>query len=352
VTSEDVAPPPRQHSMDNVMPFEEHASHVDERFSETRARCRNAVLSRQGLHHLAHYTDCVYDFALDVLNDLQFQTGWMSSSVDRRRNECQRIGRDLSGVVCEVDSTLQYVRTGALIRTVLQGAKGSMYCDRIVPNQYLVGLNLASATLPMVGVAPSELEDAKTADIALVKLVTGFRKRLSLGSENPGGWLSAKPSGKGLSSGQAEPDSHYSCGQLHLEGDPSDQLVDLCGAEVDCLDLHYVAYVRDGEKIFSLDHLGHEQLRHFFIQMSVENRRRFYHDFCQQFPLLAGRLGRIVGSVIGNKLERVVLDVEQGALYSYRIRTAEFLVGVTIDQSQVAEADDKMARLAQRIRER
>lgn len=351
MTSGDVAPPPRQRRMGNPMPFEELASHVDKRFSETIARCRDTILSRQELHHLAHYTDYVYDFALDVLDDPQFQTSWMSSSVDRRRNEYQRIGRDLSGVVSEVDGTLRYVRTGALIRTVLQGVRGSMYCDRIVPNQYLVGLNLASATLPMVGEVPSELEDAKAADIALAKLVTGLRERLSLGSENPGGWLSTKPSGKGLSSGQAELASPYFCGQPHFEGDPSDQLVDLCRAEVDCLDLHYVAYVRDGEAIFSIDHLGHERLRPFFIQMSVGDRRRFYHDFCQQFPLLAGRLGRIVGSAIGSKLERVVLDVEQGAFYSYRIRTAEFLVGVTIDQSQVAAADDKVARLAQRIRE-
>jgi hypothetical protein len=41
-----------------------------------------------------------------------------------------------------------------------------------------------------------------------------------------------------------------------------------------------------------------------------------------------------------------VLDVEQGAIYYYRIRPAEYLVGVTIIQRKVAEADRKIAEIS------
>lgn len=356
MTSSDAALPPGPDGVARPALVEWHASHVDGRFSEQRDRCRDAILSRQGLHHLAHYTDCVCDFTLDVLEDSLFHPGWLPSSLDQWRNNCQRIGCDLSAVVGEVDDTLQQVRTGALIRTLLQGARGSFYCDRVVPNQYLIGLNIASSTLPVAGGAQPWIDAAKTADIALTHLVTGLRKRLSLGPENPGGWLtwlSAKPSDENRPHRQAER-ARFDAGHSlpHIEGDQDNRWVDLCRAEVDHGDLHYVAYCRDGEVLFSIDQLGHDRLMSFYTQISVEARRNFYHDFCRQFPLLVGRLGRIVGPVIGSRLERVVLDVEQGALYSYRIGTAEYLVGVTIDQSQVPAADDKMARLAQRIRER
>lgn len=346
MTSGNAAPLPPGRRVTGWELFEWHASHADERFSETRDRCRDAILGGKALHYLALHTGCVTDFTVDVLNDSQF-TDWISGSPDSRRSVCQRAGRDLSGIVIDVDDRLEYVRTGALIRTVVQGARGSMYCNSVVPGQYLTGHCFTST----VENSPLELCDGKVADITLAQLVTGLRKRLSLGSQNPGGWLTFRPSGEDLASGKSIVVPPDVCGQPHIEKKQDDQRIDVCAAEVDCRDLHYVAYCRDGEVIFSVDHLGHKRLNSFYTQINVEDRRRFYHDFCQQFPLLVGRLGRIAGPLVGSRPERVVLDVEQGALYSYRIRTAEYLVGVTINQHQVAAVDDKLARLARRMKE-
>lgn len=326
--------------------FEWHASHADERFSETSDRCRDAILSGNALHYLAHHTGSVCDFTVDVLGDSRF-TDWISGSPDSRRSACQRAGRDLSGVVIDVDDRLQYVRTGALIRTFMQGTRGSMYCNRVVPGQYVTGHSFISAAKD----SPLELCDGKAADITLSRLVTGLRERLSLGSQNPGGWLTFRPSSEDLVSGKTILAPAFSHDQPHIEKKRDDPWIDVCAAEVDCRDLHYVAYCRDGEVVFSVDQLGHKRLNSFYTQIGVEDRRIFYRDFCKQFPLLVARLGRLAGPLTGSRLERVVLDVEQGALYSYRLRTAEYLVGVTINQNQVAVVDDKMARLALRMKE-
>jgi len=36
----------------------------------------------------------------------------------------------------------------------------------------------------------------------------------------------------------------------------------------------------------------------------------------------------------------------RGALYYYRVKFGEYLVGVTLDQSRVSHADEKLAQLA------
>jgi hypothetical protein len=96
----------------------------------------------------------------------------------------------------------------------------------------------------------------------------------------------------------------------------------------------------------SVDQLDHPQLGPYFQEISVTERRLFYQNVCRQFPITVRKLGRMASSVTGSKVERVVLDVEQGAIYYYRISPGEYLVGVTIDQRQVAQADDKIAEIA------
>jgi hypothetical protein len=46
-------------------------------------------------------------------------------------------------------------------------------------------------------------------------------------------------------------------------------------------------------------------------------------------------------------LIRVVLDVQRGALYYFRIDARRFLIGVTVDQSVVLKADAAMVQLTQ-----
>jgi hypothetical protein len=115
-------------------------------------------------------------------------------------------------------------------------------------------------------------------------------------------------------------------------------------------DLHFVAYCRDGEVVFTADYLGDRSLAPFFTQITFATRRKFYLEFSQELCSHATKLSRATRGVLGGLLVRCVLDVEQGAIYYYRIKPGDYLVGVTIDQSRVSGADDRMSRLANEVR--
>lgn len=329
----------------SVTLFEDRASHADDRFSMAMSLCRKVVLSMQGVHYLAYYAEGVYDFAIDMLADIADHVDQAARSIDYRRNDYERIGCQLSNAVKSLDDTLQKVRTGALIRTLLHASRGMICCNSVVLNEYVVGLTFDISALPTSDIPLTELVGAKKTDIAISRLTTALRRQLSLQSLNPGSWISPKPVSDEAGSDRWSHPSTKQDVPPHIEGAADDEVADLFLTEVDPDDLHYLAHCREGEVTFSVDQLGHPQLGLFFTQITVNERRSFYRDFCCQLPVIIGQFSRMAGSAIGGRLERVVLDVEQGAIYYYRIRIGEYLVGVTIDQNQVAQADDKMARL-------
>jgi mRNA-degrading endonuclease RelE of RelBE toxin-antitoxin system len=329
----------------SVVLFEDRASHAGQSFDTAMSLCRIVVLRLPEAHYVAYYADGVYGFAADTLADTTPHLDQPADSMESRRSDYERVGCQFSNAVKDLDGTLQVVRTGTLIRALLHGSRGVICCNFVVPNEYVVGLTFDASALPAADAPLSELPGGKKLDIAISRLSTVLRRKLSLESLNPGSWISPKPVGDGTRNVQKSDSATTQDLEPHIEGD-ADDLADLFRAEVHPDNLHYLAYCRDGEIIYSVDQLGHRKLSLFFIQITPEKRRKFYHDFCRQLPTLIGRLGRMVGSAIGGRLERVVLDVEQGAIYYYRLRPGEYLVGVTIDQGRVAQVDKMMALLA------
>lgn len=329
-----------------VTPFEDLASRVDnDRFSKARFLCREAVQNLQGIQHLAYYVNGVCGFTVDVLADTVRPIDRPASSIESRRSDYKLVGSQLSNIVNDLDRTLQKVRTGALIRTVLHASRGVIYCNSVVPNEYIIGSTFDTSALPASGIPLPKLVGAKNMDVAIAELATALRRQLSLQSQDPGSWISTKP-GDEASSGQRPRLSTGPDVSPYIESSEDDEVDNLFLAAVRPDDLHYLARCHDGEVVFSVDQLGHRRLKSFFTQITVEERRSFYRDFCRQLPVAIWMLGRMVGPAIGARLERVVLDVEQGAIYYYRVRSGEYLVGVTIDQEQVAQADERIARLA------
>jgi hypothetical protein len=238
------------------------------------------------------------------------------------------------------DRTLRDARTGALIRTVVHGVRSLVICDSAQPNEHVVGFSHAPTALPTEGIVLSLLPGARNVDERLGRLVTDLREQVSLGSQNPGSWVSAKP-------GDAElPVVDAPAIQPHVEGTIAAQVASLFLDRVDPADLQLVAHCCNGQITFLVDQFDHPQLGPYFQEISVIERRLFYQNLCRQFPIIVRKLGRMTASVTGGKVERLVLDVEQGAIYYYRICPGEYLVGVTIVQRQVAEADYKIAEIA------
>lgn len=319
-------------------PAARHASHVDAKFAATREACCLALIQSPELHYLGHYTDGAYDFSYDRLDGLSGQPDPM---------DYERMGVQITNAVCGFDRMLREVRTGALIRTVVHGQQGLAVCNSALPTEHVVGFSHAPSVLPAEGIVLSKLCGARKVDEILSVLATKLREQVSLGSQNPGSWISAKPGDVPLPPVDTPLDSEHCL----IEGAASERINRLFADQVDPVDLQFVAYCRNGQVEFSADQFDDPQLGPYFQEISVAERRLFYQNMCRQFPMVVRKFGRISVSVTGGKIERLVLDVEQGALYYYRICPGEYLVGVTIDQRQVASADDKIGEIALRCRD-
>jgi hypothetical protein len=312
-------------------PVATRASHVDTRFDAACARCRDALSETPELHYLGHYTDGAYDFSYDRLDEHFPQPD---------RTEYERIGVQVTNAVRGLDRGLQEVKTGALIRTVVHARHGLVICDSARPNEHVVGFSHAAGALATEGAALSLLPAVREVDRAIAGLVTTLRQQVSLGSQNPGAWASAKPEEAAL------PLVDTVAVAPHVTGSAGDRVSTLMRDRVHPSDLHLVALCRGARIEFWADQLDHPQLGPYFQEISVSERRLFYENMCHTLPMTVRKLGRMTASAIGGKVERVVLDVEQGAIYYYRIGPGEYLVGVTLDQRQVARSDDKVAEIA------
>ena len=113
----------------------------------------------------------------------------------------------------------------------------------------------------------------------------------------------------------------------------------LCRAAVNPVGLQYVAHFRDTALLSSTDRFDEKSLSHLFVRISPEARRRMYAELGAQVPARAVDLSQAVRTLLPSTLERVVLDVEQGAIFIHHLIGEEFLLGVTLSQNRVATAD-------------
>ncbi|GAA4843374.1 hypothetical protein [Saccharopolyspora rosea] len=290
---------------------ERRAPHAGADYGEVVELCRRVVLGGRGPRYLAHYTDGVFDFAVNDVADGPDPYG--------------RVGHHVVNEVGALDAALEEVRTGRLIRVVLRTDAGAVLCCSVVPREHLVGF------VPDVAAVWS-------ADVELAKLVTQLRARVSLGSQNPGGWLSAKPEDLGGPPAPSEVDEERTV----PGGDPEQ----LCRAALSPADLHYAALWGGGEPVVAEDVFDDPAVGRFFTQLDPGARRRFYAELGSRLPTVVGQFGRIVGPVLAPRVRQLTLDVEQGAVYYYRLRPGEYLVGVTLDQNAVALAERRMTDLS------
>jgi hypothetical protein len=318
------------------------APHIGVEFDRMIALTTGAIAASQNLHRVAHYTSGVYDFAVDVLDDPAVATIGAGEAVAGRRSEYMRAGQQLAFITGREDLALSDLRSGKLIRTVLHSSKGAIFCTLVRRGEHLTGLSLAQSR--------AGIDDA---DRALSELVTEVRAHIGLGSENPGGWGSlrpaAAPAGERPDEAVSVPDTADDTA-LVLQGVETDDLLRLFRAAVNPADVHYAAYHQGGHLVSAADCLDDGSIRHLFTQITPAARRRKYGDIGASFPVLARRFGQLMTAAVSGRLLRAVLDVEQGAIYYYRLADNAYLIGVTLQQAEVKSADDRMAALADAFR--
>jgi hypothetical protein len=125
-----------------------------------------------------------------------------------------------------------------------------------------------------------------------------------------------------------------------------------CEAVLDPHDLQFVALVRDGIVEFCVDQFDERAMEPYFrAGYTVALRRKFYRELAPELQYHVRDLGRIGYPLIGRGLDRIVLDVQRGAIYYYRLDAGSYLMGVTLNQFSVAVADVKMEWLSLGLRQ-
>lgn len=322
-------------------PHTERADHVGTEFDSTIAACRDAILGHAELRHIAHYGDGVFDFSVDWLD----RPARYPRPSSPHRHDLQRLGRALSFTLDRMDRALQEARTGGTLRMVLHTRNGAAFTNTVVPRKNLVGLMLDQPAMPEDGDILPHTQPILAADRAMSTLSTELRKLIRLRSTNPGGWETAEDAPKDTGEPVAEP---FTCTPAE-PGEHDAAVIEACRRAVRPDDLHFVAYCANGEVVFIADQLDDASLGPFFTVVTIATRRKFYQEFSRELGTLVVELGRTVRGVLGGPLNRLVLDVEQGAVYYYRLRPGTYLVGVTLDQNRVHPADERIAELARQF---
>lgn len=288
------------------------APHVANSLADWKAQFEEAVLRTPALRHLSLYTSAIYDFDVDAFD---------GEPDAPNRDEVRLAGRQLTFQLGRLNPQLRELATGELIRTVIEAASGIIVCDSVVPGVYVVGLARAD---------PS-------ADRVVADLVTAMRQTLSRGSQNPGGWQSDDEPTPDI-------DADLSA-KIHAEGEAGSAALAAASAALSPSDLHYVAHMDNGSIRFAVDLFEHPLLHVLHHVLDPHGRRQRYRGITEGSCKLVAELTRIVRTPIGRPVSRLVLDVEQGAIYVYRLAPGNYLIGVTLIQNAVHATDRKMRHL-------
>ncbi|MFF5180661.1 hypothetical protein ACFY2Q_21755 [Micromonospora sp. NPDC000316] len=306
-------------------------------FLKKRDLCRRLLLSGCGVYHVAHYTTGVLDFALDLLDHPSAPTP-DEEDPSQRREAYRRVGAQLVYRVSELHRRLGELHTGALIRTVVQTRTGFVFCNSVVGNEHIVGF----ASVPQMDAeAAADPSRVSVVDRAAAQLASDLRRLLRQRSQNPGGWEADT---------DAEATSPAAAGQdfrPHRSGAPSP---DGTLTTLRPQGLHFLSRHRLGEQEWAVDILDHPDLDPFFNRgVTVADRRDRYQRLAGDLSLLAMQVGRDLRRAVVGNVTRLVLDVEMGAVYYYRLSPDDYLFGVSLSQDFVARADEDLAALARRF---
>lgn len=296
--------------------------------------CRNAVERRPAaLRSVSHFSRGAHDFVVRPLDasPLAAVRGAESEPVDVE----SRPGRHLVLCVEDLDRSLQGLGTGELMRVVVGTASGGMFCGRIRVGQYLVGLTLSGDRL-------AELDNA------LSNLVLDIRRNVyhlpneHLGGER-GGSLPRMADGEGL---------HFETGLSVDDAGLEDGLRDVWQHHVNPVDLQYAACFRDWAMVCTGDAFDDPGLSPRFLGTATQVRRAMYRDVASRLRSDIARLRHALHPVTREPIDRLVLDVQEGAVYIHWLGRGPgtFLLGVTVDQLRVEDAEKRLTALLSRLR--
>ncbi|RAY14772.1 hypothetical protein DPM19_13615 [Actinomadura craniellae] len=276
---------------------------------------------------------CAY--CCDVLTAEQRYGDQMIDSqeaAELRRAQLLTNGQELNFVVGRLDHALRPLRSGRLIRAVFEVQEGALFYYSTVEDEYLVGARLDRTGVEDADRAMAELSER-------LRIDSGWGGAINYGSY-------ADEFSLGHISMTAEEPRYNRQFAPHADR----ALMERCLLALDRRDLHYFAYFEGPDLIFAGDIFDNEFLAQFFTRVTPASRRLRYLQIGRLLYTVIAQLSPHLGVSLGGGLYRTVLDVEAGALYYLRISDTRSVIGVTLDQSSVAAADQQVEKLAGLLR--
>lgn len=291
--------------------------------------CREAVADHPAaLRSVAHYSNGTLDFVVRPHDSAPLPAP-RADRADALTSE-GRPGRHL--VVCSDDfnRSLQPFGTGELMRVVVGTTAGGMYCARIRAGQHLVGFTLSGDRVPEL-------------DRTLNQVVQQIRTTVHhLSDEHLGGDLGLALPEVGT------PDApHFEVGLAVERTDAEASLRLLWRRFVNPVDLQYAAYYRDWSLVCAGDAFDDRSLRVRLMNMTARMRRAMYRDLADRLRTDITRLRHALRPVAQAPIDRLVLDVQEGAVYIHWLGhgTGTFVLAVTVDQPRVEDAENRLRGL-------
>ncbi|MFE5394269.1 hypothetical protein ACFQ9U_06840 [Streptomyces sp. NPDC056568] len=314
-------------------PHLRRAEHVTDD-SDVFVRLCAQALSEEGLHHVAAYHWGVFNYSADILDRLPLAPGGSAAGGEPadRRGRFTRVGRQLHYVLGRMDHVLRSVDSGRLVRSVLQFGDGAVFHYYFRADEYLTGFSLRAGAVD-------------SGDRAMAGLVSAFRDELGLPGNEPGRYGTAERPSATTPRTAKEP-------HLVREGEwgtPEPPVLAHCARTVSTDGLHYAGYFDPRVGHLTADVFDDPVLAGFFRILGRDERRTRYVGLGERLHYVVARLNQSLRAVVPGRLTRVVLDVEEGALFYADRGAGRFALGVSLDQSQVARADRRMSELVRAL---
>jgi hypothetical protein len=299
------------------------------------------LLHSEGLAHLVLYDRDIPKVVLDA----DAPPGAEKTAVSPQSRAHERAGRQLYYILEELAPDFAELRTGALIRTVLRVPEGAVLYYLVEPGFHLYG-------------ATAALDRLNELDSRMAECVNRLRADVRYSPLNYGAWFgddvwTGKPATEDFppasTTEPADPSSAYVFGDVTGAARIPAGTEEILRAALDVDGLHYVAYYTDPASVCTADLFNHPVLGRYFLSRSPDQRRDKYGRMGRLLPGITRRMNMSLRTVLRGEVLQVVLDVEQGAVYFHTLPGGRFLVGVTLDQARVTEADHRIVRLGREL---
>jgi hypothetical protein len=302
----------------------------DSKLGSTSARCMEEFVESGRLRSITHFSNGILDFVIRPEG-----SGLRAPEYDEDAiNEDEgRPGGQFVLSFEDLDHALRQLNTGELMRMVVATPSGSLYCGRVKLRLHLVGIT-------------EEPDGADDLDIAMNRLVTRVRAEVhDLADEHLGGTRNlARPPVAPMS----EDRFAFEVGLRAIDGPRNEPMLrGLWPRFVNFDDLHYAALYHDWSLVCVGDAFDDARMSPRFMNIEPNRRRALYRDVAHRLRSDIARLRDILRPVTVDPINRLALDVQEGAIYIHWLGsgTGDFILGVTLNQILVDAAEQRLRRL-------